>query len=438
VGWNTLLLLLGKMAWFRDNIKPYIRNADGNIAVMTAVCLVPLLLIIGMAVDHSKLTSDISKAQASADAAVLAASKQYYDSFRRKSAKSTGNVAARLNFDDSFSVGRDKVKTRLKRLDDGSFELTTAISGKTKNSFMGMIGKPVSRWTVEAKSAVSSPPQIEVILVLDISESMLVDNKIGRMKTAVQQFITDIEPFKNGQNHLTVSLIPFGGSINIGRDSGSWLDANSGFSRASQFYGCFRNTGRTDVDPGDLQAYQQGYAGKRNAPLCPRDGSEAFLFSRNVTRLNNHISGLQTSWGTDSPYGLLWAERFLDNDWRRAAKNFDEGSPVFVNTNTEKVVILLTDGQVAVVDRNQDGKTERKKLPQGQSLWLFNQQCKALKDIPNLSLFTIGYDVPNGAFTNALQNCTTGHGQYYKAGINGLDVAFESINRQLQPIRIKG
>jgi len=303
---------------------------------------------------------------------------------------------------------------------------------------MGLVGKSVSPWTVTAKSLVSSPPQIEVMLVLDVSASMHTNNKIGRLKTAVEEFILATPPFEKGPNHLTVSIIPFGGSVSFGSESRDWLDPDSGLKTTDVFHGCFRNRSVNAQAPGNLEAYRQGYAGPRNEPFCPRESSKAFLFSRNSERLLSHVRTMDLSWGTDSPYALLWAQRFLDPEWRRLASAFDQDSPKPIQPKTRKVVVLLTDGAVAVVDNNQDGIKDKKaqKLPREQSLALFDKRCEALKQMQNLDLYAIGFDVQDGVFDKSLENCIAGNGRYFDASLKELVGVFQAISADLEAVRI--
>lgn len=168
----------------------------------------------------------------------------------------------------------------------------------------------------------------------------------------------------------------------------------------------------------------------------PDSKTSVFLFSRDVEKLQAHVQGLGVSLGTDTPQGLMWAERFLENSWREDARSFAEERPIFVNTNTEKVVVLLTDGEVVLIDSDQNGEENESRVQKQAAINIFNQRCDSLKQLQNMNLYTIGFDVPGGDFTKALEDCTIGHGQYINAGLNGLDVAFETISAEFNPIRL--
>jgi len=94
----------------------------------------------------------------------------------------------------------------------------------------------------------------------------------------------------------------------------------------------------------------------------------------------------------------------------------------------------LTDGAVALSDIDQDGHDEKSKGRN--SLVGFNAICLELKRESKLSLYSIGYDVKPGNFTNALSNCIAGDGQYFAAGVNDLNGIFANIVDSVDPIRI--
>ena len=88
---------------------------------------------------------------------------------------------------------------------------------------------------------------------------------------------------------------------------------------------------------------------------------------------------------------------------------------------------------MAIVDPDQDGIAANRA---NRSVGAFNAQCRALQQERNLSLYTIGYDVPKGSFTNALERCIAGNGQYFAAGINDINQIFQNISSSFDPIRI--
>jgi Flp pilus assembly protein TadG len=402
---------------------------------MAAVAALPLIIGIGAAIDYTKVSSDVQQAQNAVDNAVLAASKQFYEDYRRRTLVKEGRKYVNLNLDDIYASENYKTKTRLVRVSDDEFEIRSQISGTTPHSFMGIIGKPSTSWTVDAVTSVSSPSKIEIMVVLDISDSMRKVKKLSRMKTASKSFITDISPYKQGNAHLTVSLIPFGGSVNLGKNADIWLDETKGLKKSDKFYGCFRYLNNTTEYPGDLQAYQQGIIRPRKRPLCPSDNSKVLLFSQDQQELINHINKMDMSWGTASPQALMWANRFLENSWRRKATHFADNRPIKIDTKTQKYVVFLTDGAVAMVDGNQDGKTD-KLIGDNAAINMFKAQCSEIKKLSNTHVYMIGYNVPNGKFKNAMKTCTAGDGQYFDAKIDNLTAIFSQISNEFQNIRI--
>jgi len=115
---------------FERIAKLYLKNTDGNFGVILSICLLPLILAIGVAIDYSQLTSDKQKAQATADSAVLAAAKQYYDSQKGRASRDAGNIFATINRES----GSHNVSTKFIKEGDATM-LETTVTGTTKNSF---------------------------------------------------------------------------------------------------------------------------------------------------------------------------------------------------------------------------------------------------------------------------------------------------------------
>jgi len=176
-------------------------------------------------------------------------------------------------------------------------------------------------------------------------------------------------------------------------------------------------------------------------PICPPPASEALLFSTDADELISRVAGLELGWGTDSGLGLIWAERFLENSWRTSAAQFSKNIPVSVSAETQKVVILLTDGAIAITDADDNGQKDgRRAIRRNSNIAIgdFAEQCDRLDDIPNLDLFAVAYSVNNAGFRATLQNCVSGAGEYYNADVGNLDSIFKKISDRLTPIRISG
>ena len=421
-----------------NGICSYLPAEGGNVGMMVAIALVPLIIVIGAAVDHSRLTSDKEKAQAATDSAALSVAAAYYGDFNIANAGATGQSFSALNLKTDEDTDEYSIRTQINSegQPDGTLLIETSISGTTDHAFLGIINNPSTDWIVTSQAQVTRPPKTEIMLVLDVSHSMF-GSKLESLKTAATQFIDDLQPYNAADSHIAVTLIPFGENVNFGQEANIWLNPSNGLDFADSFAGCFGFESdlihqNANFAPNQMVAVQQGI--KQNRPLCPSDNSKALLFSTNGEAIKTSISKMDTSWGTNTNNGLLWAERLLSNQWRSQAY-FSTTPSKYVFSDTEKVVVLLTDGQITTTDADQNGQVLQQ-LNQADELERFKAHCDAFAELPNSSVFTIGYNVPAGATSDALAACASGGGSYFDAGLNDLTNVFSSIKHSLQPIRI--
>ena len=406
----------------------YVSDDTGNVGMMFSLVLLPLLVAIGAATDYTKMTREVSAGQDAADAAVLHAAHEYYNNFSRNSATSIGDLASSYHLDSNGVLGDYLVETVIAESTENSLTLRTTVSGTSQHAFMGMIGNSETPWTATSYSVVSIP-QIEIILVMDVSASMK-GVKLERLKQSLDTFIENVDPYRTGDSHISITLLPYAETINFGLGASAWLHP----SNSAPFEGCFVQT-ETDLQ-GSLTPYAiGGVGGQFNLPLCPPVTSEAALFSTDGDSLRTRVADMELGFGTHTTRGLLWAERLLDNTWRNSASSFSANTPITLTDDTHKIVVLLTDGRFTVTDLDQDGNTQDSQngaIAQAD----FTAQCQAFENYPNLDLHAVAYDLEDGNFKNLLSSCVSGNGEYFEAEINDLDEVFKKVEESLSPIRI--
>ena len=413
---------------FTARSRGFISNRDGNVGMTFSLMLLPLLVVIGGAVDYTKMSREVSAGQDSADAAVLHAAHEYYKNFSRGSAKDIGDLASSYHLDSNGAIDDYLVETVVAESTANSLTLKTTVSGTSQHAFMGMVGNPETAWTATSYSVVSIP-QIEIMLVMDVSASMK-GVKLERLKQSLDTFIENVDPYRRGESHISITLLPYAETINFGLGASAWLHP----SNSAAFEGCFVQT-ETDLK-GALTPYAiGGLGGQFNLPLCPPVTSEAVLFSTDGDNLRTQVAGMELGFGTHTTRGLLWAERLLDNTWRNSASSFSANTPITLTDDTHKIVVLLTDGRFTVTDLDQDGNTQE---AQNGAIAKadFTAQCQAFGNYPNLDLYAVAYDLENGNFKNLLSSCVSGNGEYFEAEINDLDEVFKKVEESLSPIRI--
>jgi Flp pilus assembly protein TadG len=200
----------------------------GSVALMTALLAVPLIAMVGLAIDVARVTLVKSRLQMSLDAAVLVVARSnvmggtsadgialFWSNFGRASGTgTTGYMGATATTPiPTFAPGGAS----------GSVLLTSTAT--LKLTMLGVLGvKPV---TVNgASTAQSAATGLEVALVLDNTGSMA-GSSITSLIAASQQLVGILYGGADVQPKLWVSVVPFAAAVNIGNTHTNWLVGGS-------------------------------------------------------------------------------------------------------------------------------------------------------------------------------------------------------------------
>ena len=115
----------------KNRLKSYLNAEGGNVGMMVAISLVPLIIVIGAAVDHSRLSSDKEKAQAATDSAALSVAAAYYSDFNIANAGATGQSFSALNLKTDEDTDEYSIRTQINSegQPDGTLLIETSITG---------------------------------------------------------------------------------------------------------------------------------------------------------------------------------------------------------------------------------------------------------------------------------------------------------------------
>lgn len=215
----------------------FIHARDGNVAMIFALCLIPLLILMGGAIDLSRQRGTEVGAQNAIDAALLAVAHEAF------------------NLDDKElqSKGREWFDTHLinDNLDIQSFtivrtdkQITAEVVGTIDTTFLGLMG--LNKLTVKRRATVRYGLQkIEVALVLDTTGSMdgVVastqtcnrrgctggQTKLAVLKEAATKMLNGLESASADSGLLDVAIVPFASYVNVGPENinAKWIDTDS-------------------------------------------------------------------------------------------------------------------------------------------------------------------------------------------------------------------
>lgn len=207
---------------------------DGNVAMIFALCLVPMLLLMGGALDLSRQRGGEVNVQNALDATLLAVAHKALD----------------LNEDQLSAEGRKWFDSQMMgtKLEITSFtiintgdRLTAEVTGTIDTSFLAIMG--LTELTIRRRASVKyGVRNIEIALVLDTTGSMAATasgtescgrwsctggkSKLVVLKEAATSMMNTLEASGSGQ--MKVSIIPFATFVNVGPENSNakWIDTD--------------------------------------------------------------------------------------------------------------------------------------------------------------------------------------------------------------------
>lgn len=202
---------------------------------------------------------------------------------------------------------------------------------------------------------------VEISMVLDISGSMANNSKMENMQSAAKIFV-DTVLRGEGNDNVSISLIPYSEHVNIGEDLFDLIDTRH---KHDYSYCVEIPDGHMEqpwLNQGhqfeQVQHYQWNYSGSndRTDTVCPRyDYETVTTFSRSANDLKAQIDQFRPRAGTSIFLGMKWGVALLDPDSNNLVNGMigkGKADPVFsarpasyTDEETLKTVLLMTDGK---------------------------------------------------------------------------------------------
>ena len=467
------------------------KNERGNVVMIFALALIPILAVAGTAIDISRMQSAKIQMSSLLDQAVLAsANLSYTDAPEVLIEDWMKSQVSQFGYDPA-----DLEVTVVSNIALNSKDVTATARLTMDTAIMYIFGQ--DRVTIEVDAtAVQSITNIEIAMVLDISSSMR-GSRLTSLKAASTDFI-DIMLTPDTLNTTSINVVPFGGTVNIGDalfnkfavpmsspttivnpDEGEYdIGANVETSpfRFTNGETCIEAI-QDDYDIDMLPLADRGQVPDfwrwwNNHPWCPEDASAVFLNSSNATALKNHLNGMVLSDGTGMDIGTMWGLKVLSPSFRGELGGDYPGRPLeFDILESQKVMIVMTDGAITAQNRPEDpdvgnvhtnrpwnraphtnaisnqGNRQNMQTTRGRGsattssfsdsgVGRFKKACEEAK-ARGVQVFTIGFQIKSGSLPDRiLEECATSISYYYH--VEGLDLTatFQSIAAQVNALRI--
>ena len=408
-------------------VKRLVEKSDGNVTVLFALAIVPLLIAAGSAVDYIRFLDTRTSVQAALDGAALAAATplNITDPQRVAVAKSYFKNNVSFTADDGSPIEID-VKVTIDAV-------AASVNTNVKTSFMQLAG--VDTMKLEEMAEVMRPfeGKAEVVLVLDYSGSMDKKNKYQDMSVAAKAMIDELDSAMK-DDALKIGLVPFSAMVytSMNKNFVTQSSATSTWTGCTQDRKYPHNTNvNTPTSDNDTKwGYDKGLTS--NVPPGPENngmyscanyatkGLKIVPLTADLSDVKDKIGKMRPLGNTNIPLGAEFGWNLLDPQ-----EPYTEGAP-YDDRNTRKFLVLLTDGMQTSSQWDSDKK---RSIAQGEDN--LKSICKSMRDL-NITLFTIAYDITQPKITKLLKDCAPG--RYYEPDAGGSEIkqVFSQITSQIK------
>jgi Flp pilus assembly protein TadG len=197
----------------------FTRANGGNIAVIFAFALLPILAFIGAAIDYSRANKARSAMQAALDSAALMVSKDLSNGIITTTdiPKKAQDYFNALFTDKSAQVISVNASYTVANATTGS-TIQLSSSGQITTDFMKVAGFPTMGFGTSS-TATWGNTRMRVAMVLDNTGSMQDNGKMPAMQKAAKDMIDTLSGFNKTDGDVYISIVPFTKDVNVGKSN---------------------------------------------------------------------------------------------------------------------------------------------------------------------------------------------------------------------------
>lgn len=438
-----------------------LRDTGGNVTIIFGFCAIGLVGGVGIAIDTSVAYNVKSRLSAAVDAAALAGARSF--------ASPTRDEDIEKFFEANFPA--DYMGSVLEPLDIASDPedrtVTVTANATIPTFFMRVLGTDSTDVAATAEATLSSR-DVEVSLVLDVTGSMLIDDRIVDLRDAANELVDIVVQDLQVPFYSKIALVPYSAAVNVGEyaedvrgsytndtcteptcryfefEDASWYHT----LRTHEISTCVTERPGPDLSTDEspsLAPLGRAYLGDGNPCLS----ATILPLSSDKAELHNRINALEAAGSTAGHIGVAWG-------WYMISPSFGylwpfESQPMEYNQinlgqKVMKVVIIMTDGEFntiyhsGVIAKNSgsgSGGSDEKINQNGTNGSSFAQAealCTNMK-AEGVIVYTVGLAVPSAA--GFLSDCATSPLHVYlpEDGTE-LKQAFRDIAVQVSNLRI--
>lgn len=227
------------------NSRRLLRSRSGNVAMIFALCAIPMVTAVGAGIEWSRITSAKAKLDRATDAAALFAKKMQMENrnLGAAAAKAEGALGGQKSFVENSGELTQVANNAAVAISWDTDESARAFgSADAKLMFGGLLGMGTVRINSLAVASSGSDSFYEIAMVLDNTASMFETD--GRPKTRFTHLREAATAFVNASfdnmgmpDRLRFSVIPFATAVNIKSEDTLGWDPASGPAGGVADYG---------------------------------------------------------------------------------------------------------------------------------------------------------------------------------------------------------
>ncbi|PKP83659.1 MAG: hypothetical protein CVT80_12645, partial [Alphaproteobacteria bacterium HGW-Alphaproteobacteria-2] len=273
-----------------------------------------------------------------------------------------------INFRTVSATSQVEVPTRFMRMVDRTMLLGQLSPELAVHDGVFTLG------TASGATAIENIPNIEISLVLDNSGSMGSNQRLTNLKVAAKEFVNAMlcnptDPSDGADctvedGRVSMTIVPYNEQVNAGEDLLNQFNVSSehNFSHCVTFDEADFASRAIPVDmPLQRTGHFDPWSSNRVTPretsrVCKTDaGAPITVLEKDRTRLKQRIDALVANGNTSIDLGMKWGVALLDPAAQPVVNGLADlnivnsvfrGRPVaYDNTETIKVVVLMTDGE---------------------------------------------------------------------------------------------
>lgn len=406
------------------NVRDFPQCERGNVGIMFALVLLPILFCIGAAIDYARLTEQETHLQNAADSASLAAALAFIDA-GEEDMTSVGKDIFQMNAGERGNIDVDNIK--VEKTDHNTVKLTTR--GSVDAKFVQLFGYPKLEFNVSSESSLHTPRGLELAIAFDSTNSMNFDSRWDNAMTAIDSTMTSMKSL-TGNKEFYATLVPFSDRVNIGQMRSSWLAS----AQPTNWTGCVEPREFVDgsfnwaVDDQPLSSQRfeasiSGVTGNLDTISCP--SVDITGPTKNPDEIITAAKSMSHGGTGRFDTGMAWAWRVLSPEWRGQWQETDY--PALTTEKRAKKIIFVSDG---------NSNAYRKEMSAEDS-WGWNQGsivafehltelCRKIK-ADGIEIYMLKVE-GNPHADSYFQQCASSINHYYTVdGAEDITVAFNDI-----------